>query len=75
MLERKCENCDHVGNYRVLTMGGKHETPGMLVCRRYPPSPTMDYVFDKPRTDFAWPRVHATDRCGEFTPKEHSPTT
>lgn len=74
-MERNCQNCDHVGNDRVLLMGGgisEHE--GVLVCRRYPPVFRIVNRFDKIDSETSWPRVAAGDRCGEFTPKVGSAT-
>ena len=70
-LERNCQNCDHVGNHRALLLDGSiNEHEGMLVCRRYPPTFAVVNRFDRTESEAMWPRVAATDRCGEFTPKE-----
>ena len=70
-MERSCANCDHVGTYRSLTLdGGRHESPGQLVCRRYPPQFVTEHRFNEPSTEVEWPHVTSEDRCGEFTPKQ-----
>ena len=70
-MERNCQSCDHVGNYRILLLDGTiNEHEGMLICRRYPPVFAIVNRFDKIESEVRWPSVTATDRCGEFTPKE-----
>ena len=69
-MERKCENCDHVGNDRfIVAGGGRQELPGSLVCRRYPPRVVIEHQPDRTSATTKWPNVDADDRCGEFTPK------
>ena len=71
-MDRRCDNCDHVGVRRFGTLDGTvHEVPNSLVCRRYPPSFTIETPFSDGniRSTAEWPGVHADDRCGEFTPK------
>ena len=70
-MERNCQNCDHVGTRRlVMADGSVNELEGALVCRRYPPVFFTEYTFDQPRSTAGWPNVVASDRCGEFTPKQ-----
>ena len=54
----------------MLIDGSISEREGMLVCRRYPPAFAIVNRFDKTESEAKWPRVAATERCGEFAPKE-----
>ena len=43
-------------------------------CKRHAPAPRMAYIFRDPDAgvdySVAWPELHGTDFCGEFTPMD-----
>ena len=65
-----CSNCRFSGNRSIVTMDGvRSEVGGALVCRLQPPVHIVEYSFNEPQSEWAYPPVHGEDWCGQYQPE------
>lgn len=64
-----CEGCVYFERFGPTDSPPKGQRPGDGTCRRYAPRPLIGGS-GTGWSDWDWPVVSITDRCGEFTPPD-----